>query len=124
MSLKNLRFKSRMLLLVGIFLAVLLATHVMYGVMLAIVRVNGPLYERISQGKDIVSELVSTNNDESYLTLLHLFDETNPAQRQELIKRLEKLEVEYQSRHNFLEKNLEDGPLKEAAGGQVLCAGH
>ncbi len=114
MSLKNLRFKSRMLILVGIFLAVLVATHFMYGVMLAVVRVNGPLYERISQGKDIVSELVSTNNDESYIGLVHLLDEANPARRREFIKRLETLEAEYQAKHKFLEKNLEEGPLKEA----------
>ena len=45
MSLKNLSFKSRMMLLVGVFLVVLAGTHVMYAVMLGILRVNGPVYE-------------------------------------------------------------------------------
>ena len=84
MSLKNLRFKSRMFLLVGVFLLVLIGTHVMYGVMLSIVRVNGPLYRApVSQGNDVLADLVPTNNNDSYVTVLHLLDEANPAVRQE-----------------------------------------
>ncbi len=114
MSLKNLGFRSRMFLLVGVFLLGLLVTHLMYGMMLGVLRVNGPVYDRIRLGKDVVADLHPTNNNESYVTTLHLFLENNPAQRAKLMKRLEKLEEDYEARHEFYEKNLEDGPLKEA----------
>src|SRR4051812_22022832 len=103
MSLKNLRFKSRMFLLVGVFLLVLVGTHVMYGVMLNSVRVNGPVYDRIAQGKDIIADLVPTNNNESYITVLQLLEEPDPARRQESIRKLEKLEKDYEDRHTFVE---------------------
>jgi methyl-accepting chemotaxis protein WspA len=61
-----------------------------------------------------LADLVPTNNNESYVTVLHLLDEPDPAHRQELIRRLEKLEKDYEDRHVFLDKTLEDGPLKEA----------
>src|SRR4051794_30296835 len=114
MSLKNLPFKSRMFLLVGVFLLVLVGSHAMYGMMLSSIRVNGPVYDRIAQGKDIIADLVPTNNNESYITFLQLLEEPDPAHRQESIRRLEKLEKAYEDRHAFVEKTLEDGPLKEA----------
>src|SRR5262245_35614963 len=84
MSLQNLRFRSRMLLLVGIFLAGLAATHVMYALMLSSVRVNGPLYHRIAQGKDITGELIPPPVMESYVLVIHLLEEKDPARRQAL----------------------------------------
>ena len=114
MSLNDLRFKSRMFLLVGVFLLGLLTTHALYGVMLGILRINGPLYERIRIGKDIVASLEPTNANASYVVLNHLLQENDPAQRSKLMKRLEKLEEEYEARHIYLEKTLDDSPLKEA----------
>jgi methyl-accepting chemotaxis protein WspA len=114
MSLKNVSFKSRMLLLVGVFLLVLVGTHVMYGVMVSILRVNGSVYERIRLGKEIVADLQPTNYNASYVAALHLLEASNPADRAKRVKRLEKLEADYEARHTFLQANLEEGPLKEA----------
>jgi methyl-accepting chemotaxis protein WspA len=114
MPLKNLRFKSRMSLLVGVFLLVLVGTHIMYGVMLGILRVNGPVYERIRFGKEIVSNIQPTNYNSSYVAVIQLLQADNPAERQKLMKRLEKLEADYAATHVYWDKNLEDGPLKES----------
>src|SRR5437868_127702 len=104
MSLKNLRFKSRMLLLVGVFLLVLVGTHVIYGVMLGVLRVNGPVYDRIRLGREIVADIQPTNNDASYVTAIHLLEDADPVDRAKRMKRLEMLEQEYEARHTFLEK--------------------
>ena len=75
MSLNNLRFKSRILILVGLFLGGLLTTHVMYGVMLGILRVNGPIYSHILLGKDIINSIQPINNSESYIAAVNLLHE-------------------------------------------------
>jgi len=121
MSLNNLRFKSRIFLLVGFFFLGLLTLHVMYGVMLGILRVNGPVYEHIQFGKDVINSIQPINNSESYIAATNVLLEKNPSKRAELIKQLEKLEQEYEARHTYLEKHLDEGPLKEAL--VVKCYG-
>jgi methyl-accepting chemotaxis protein WspA len=121
MSLNNFRFKSRMFLLVGVFLIGLLSTHLLYGAMLGILRVNGPVYDRIRTGTEIVASLEPTNANAAYVAAVHLLQESDTEKRSKLMKRLEKLEEEYEARHTYLEKNLEDGPLKEAL--VVKCYG-
>src|SRR5687767_4939642 len=99
MSLNHLSFKRRMFLLVGVFLLGLLGTHVMYGVMLSILRVNGPVYERIQLSQGIVANIQPTNYNASYVTALHLLEETDPAKRSKLMKRMEQLEAAYEANH-------------------------
>jgi methyl-accepting chemotaxis protein WspA len=121
MSMNNLRFKSRIFLLVGFFLFGLLVTHVMYGVMLGVLRVNGPVYADIEVGKDIINSIQPINNSESYIATINLLQEKNPSKRAELMKQLEKLEQQYEARHTYLDKTLEEGPLKDAL--VVKCYG-
>jgi methyl-accepting chemotaxis protein WspA len=123
MSLNNLRFKSRMFLLVGVFLFGIAFNHVMYGIMLSILRVNGPVYQRIVFGKDVINSITPTNNNEGYMAALELLQETDPGKRAKLIKRLEKLEEEYEAWHNLLDKNLEEGPLRDALVTRCYVAG-
>ena len=85
--LSNLTFKQRMTLLVVLFLAALISTHLMYVLMLERLRINGPLYQRIAQGKDVVADVLPPPEYviESYLTLLEMVTVSDASERQELI---------------------------------------
>src|SRR5262249_16144004 len=97
MSLHNLSFRSPMLGLVGMFFAGFVATHAMYGLMLASVRVNGPVYERIAARKDVVSELAPPPVIEAYVNVIHLLQSQDPAQRQALIEKIERREADLEA---------------------------
>ena len=58
MLLKNSSFKSRMVFLSAVFLFALMATHLMYGIMISTVRVNGPLYRDIEAEKDLIADVM------------------------------------------------------------------
>ena len=116
MALENLTFRSRMWVLAIAFLVGLLITHVMYILMLANVSVNGPLYQRITQGKDLVADILPPPEYviESYLLVFQMVEEEDPATAKQLAERFAELEREYQTGHDHWVRELEEGPLKEA----------
>ena len=116
MALENLTFRSRMWVLAIAFLVGLLITHVMYILMLANVSVNGPLYQRITQGKDLVADILPPPEYviESYLLVFQMVEEEDPATAKQLAERFAELEREYQVGHDHWVRELEEGPLKEA----------
>jgi methyl-accepting chemotaxis protein len=65
-------------------------------------KVNGPLYQRIVQGKDLVADILPPPEYilESYLVTLQLAT-SEPSEHAALIKRLEVLKSEYDSRHDY-----------------------
>jgi methyl-accepting chemotaxis protein WspA len=111
MILKNRSFKSRMGLLVGLFLLGLLATHAMYWVMILSVRVNGPLYRDIVQDKDIVADVLPPPQYiiESYLVVLQMIDATDANTQEDLIDKFRQKESEYSTRHDFWQNELAEG---------------
>jgi len=116
MILKNANFKTRMIVLVAIFLLGLIATHAMYVMMILQVRVNGPLYEEIARDKDIIADVLPPPEYiiEPYLVLLQAVQEKDPARQRELIERFKELETEYQTRHRHWVDTLSEGPLEQA----------
>jgi methyl-accepting chemotaxis protein len=84
-------------------------------------KVNGPLYHRIVQGKDLIADVLPPPEYilESYLVSFQLMATDNSAQQKELIARLETLKNEHESRHAFwskegLENDIADTLLKGA----------
>ena len=76
---------------------------------LAQVQVNGPLYQRIVQGKDLVADILPPPEYviESYLVVLQLADATAD-ERPMLMERLGSLRDEFEQRHRFWDgENLE-----------------
>ena len=72
--------------------------------------VNGPLYQRIVQGKDIVADVLPPPEYiiESYLVALQLKIASDPVEISQLIARFQVLKDEYESRHSYwLEQSLE-----------------
>ena len=79
------------------------------------VRVNGQLYQRIVQGKDLVADVLPPPEYiiESYLVALQLFSTWDKSQQDNLIERLKALKVEYDTRHEFWGKQELDSGLAD-----------
>ena len=74
------------------------------------VNVNGPIYQRIIQGKDIIADVLPPPEYiiESYLVALQLTQTADPAEISALVMRFQMLKTEYESRHNYwLSQSLE-----------------
>jgi len=65
--------------------------------------VNGPIYQRIVQGKDIIADVLPPPEYiiESYLVALQLTQATDPAEISALVARFQALKTEYESRHSY-----------------------
>jgi methyl-accepting chemotaxis protein len=65
--------------------------------------VNGPIYQRIVQGKDIIADVLPPPEYiiESYLVALQLTQATGPDEISALVTRFQSLKTEYESRHSY-----------------------
>jgi methyl-accepting chemotaxis protein len=65
--------------------------------------VNGPIYQRIVQGKDIIADVLPPPEYiiESYLVALQLTQATAPSEISALVARFQMLKTEYESRHGY-----------------------
>jgi len=98
----------------SILIAVFIVGLAIYGVwsfkILNDLKVNGDLYHRIVQGKDLVADILPPPEYilESYLTTLQLASENDKSEQQRLIEKLKALKNDYEVRHAFwLTENLE-----------------
>ncbi|WP_211923126.1 methyl-accepting chemotaxis protein [Duganella radicis] len=86
------------------------------------VRVNGPIYERIVESKDLVADVLPPPEYiiESYLVVHELLASDNPGERQQLLARLQVLKQEFETRHQYwrgrqLEPALQEALLQQSA---------
>ena len=74
-------------------------------------KINGPIYQRIVQGKDLVADILPPPEYiiESYLVSLQLLEAVDKIDQDRLIERLKTLRGEYDTRHAFwLKETLEE----------------
>ncbi len=78
-------------------------------------KVNGPIYQRIVQGKDLIADILPPPEYiiESYLVTLQLSETSDHAEQERLIERFKKLKEEYDERHAFWLKEKLEGNLSE-----------
>lgn len=72
--------------------------------------VNGPVYERIVQGKDIIADVLPPPEYiiESYMVALQLSQAASPTETDALTARFQTLKSDYENRHRFwLDQHLE-----------------
>ena len=83
---------------------------------LSVVKVTGPVYERIVDAKDLVADVLPLPEYlvESYLNVFQLAEETDPARMQVLLGRSAKLKQEYEERHAYWDKKMPEGRLRDA----------
>jgi len=90
-----------------LLIALLVAGFTIYGAWsfktLNDLRVNGALYKRIIQGKDLIADILPPPAYiiESYLTTRQMMDANTDKQVAELTARLKRLRDEYETRHTF-----------------------
>ena len=110
------RFTIRRQLLGSALLA--LAGFVIFGIVafatLNELKINGPRYLRIVQGKDLVADLVPqpVTLVESYLAVHQMLGETDRRRLDELIRDSQELRSQFEARHQYWEKMLPPGTLK------------
>jgi methyl-accepting chemotaxis protein len=115
-SLKNMSLSLRLSLLVGLFMLGFIAFAAMSYDTMNTVKVDGPLYKRVIQGKDAIADVLPPPEYiiESYLTVLQMLDDPDKATLDKLIKDGEKLRKQYDERHEHWLKDLPDGELRQA----------
>ncbi|MDO8654751.1 MAG: methyl-accepting chemotaxis protein [Undibacterium sp.] len=114
MNFERMKLSQRLLAL----LLIILLSFVAYGAwsfkVLNNLKVNGPVYQHIVQGKDLIADILPPPEYiiESYLVTLQLMAAL-PAQRPQLIDSFKSLKKDYDTRHDFWVKENLDGALKE-----------
>ncbi len=112
MKFSNFRLSQRFALMIALFVCGFLVFGGWSFKTLNDLKVNGPLYQRIVQGKDLIADILPPPEYilESYLVSLQLGAATNKTERDALVTRLVSLKADYDTRHAFwLNEHLDDG---------------
>ncbi|MDV6029828.1 MAG: methyl-accepting chemotaxis protein [Phycisphaera sp. RhM] len=118
-SFNRLTVRSKIFILVG----ACALSFVGYGLWswntLSVAKVHGPYYNRIIQGKDLISDTVPPSNNliESYLLSLEMAHEVEEGvaaeQIQQLVRHGIELKQKFDAGHRFWEQELAEGPMKK-----------
>ncbi|MEI6306768.1 MAG: methyl-accepting chemotaxis protein, partial [Deltaproteobacteria bacterium] len=78
------------------------------------IKVNGPVYQDIVRGKDLIADILPPPEYiiESYLVLLQAREEKDFSKIKPFLERLKKLRGEYDDRHAYWTKELPEGKIK------------
>ncbi|MDZ4675046.1 MAG: methyl-accepting chemotaxis protein, partial [Gemmatimonadota bacterium] len=106
--------RGRLTILVGASLATLLLFGALAYRTIAVVRIHGPLYERVVQAKDLGADVLPPPlyAVEAYLVVHQLVIETSDSGRRALVARGIVLRREFEERRAFWDGALADGELK------------
>jgi methyl-accepting chemotaxis protein len=105
MNVSRMKLSQRLVAL----LSILMLSFAIYGAwsfkVLSHLKVNGPVYQRIVQGKDLIADILPPLEYiiESYLVSLQLMA-APPAQRAALVDNFKSLKKDYDIRHDFWAK--------------------
>jgi methyl-accepting chemotaxis protein len=113
-SRNKLSLKSKLVatcVLIAFGLIVLMVTM---GISTERIKVNGPIYQDIVRGKDLIADILPPPEYilESYLVVLQASREKDPAKSSQYLERLKKLRGEYDDRHAYWVKDLPEGKIK------------
>ncbi len=118
----NMRFKTRMSLLVAVAIIGIVAAEFIHRRALSELQVNGPYYTRIAEAKDLVADILPPPEYavEAYLVLYQIMNENELANRDELISKFRQLERTnnpnepgFEERHDYWLQHLNDEDVKD-----------
>lgn len=117
MSFQRLSVGGKLYCLMALFAASFVSYAVWSYSTLQTAKVHGPYYKRIVQGKDLIADILPPPEYilESFLVVHQLSDavaQENSDEVKALVKRGQELKAEYDARHEFWGKDLDDGELK------------
>jgi methyl-accepting chemotaxis protein len=113
-NLLKLTIKARL----GVILGVLILGFTLFGVAtlqaMNTLNVNGPIYSRIVQGKDLIADILPPPEYiiESYLVVLQLSHVTDSNEISTLAIHLQQLKEEYETRHTFWQGEVLENEIK------------
>ncbi|MDP4144761.1 MAG: methyl-accepting chemotaxis protein [Bacillota bacterium] len=111
----GLKFKYKIFMIISIFIVgfVSFGSYALYS--FSVVKVNGPTYNEIIKGKDLVADILPPPEYiiESYLLTFQLINESDKNNINKLIDEGNKLEEEYNERHKYWNGDLSDGKIKK-----------
>jgi methyl-accepting chemotaxis protein len=112
----NLKLSQKFAVLVVASLAGFIVASLASFWALSEIKVNGPLYQRIVQGKDLVADILPPPEYiiETYLVTLELRDISSAEQRDKDISSLAELRKDYDERHEFWLKQSLEPELRQA----------
>jgi len=110
------KLAHRFAILVGAFVVGFFVLAGWGGRTLQEVRVNGPLYDRVVQGKDLIADILPPPEYiiESYLVVMQAGVARNAVELDAFSKRLDELHKEYIARHDFWEQQKLEADLHAA----------
>ena len=117
--LRNFRSKAKVATLASVFLL----SFSLYGLYcintVNEVKINGALYQRIAQGKDVVADILPPPEYliETYLTAYQMLDASDASEVDALSARCTRLKAEYLERHAYWQWALPAGELKSTLIG-------
>lgn len=115
---KTLPVRSKLYFLVAACSAAFIGFGIWSYNTLSVVKVHGPYYNRIVQGKDLIADILPPPNYiiESYLMVLHMANEVDLGVDKSVIatnvNRCRQLEAEFNDRHSFWVAELPAGEMK------------
>ena len=109
------RVQGRLALLVGVPTAALLLFAAFAFLTLDRVKVNGPLYAEVVQGKDLIADILPPPSYiiESFLLALQLQHDEGAVRTAELIARIEVLKKDFATRHAYWDRELPPGEIRK-----------
>ena len=110
----RLTIKIRLGIIVGIFTIGFTLFGIAILQTMNTLNVNGPIYQRIVQGKDLIADILPPPEYilESYLVILQLANSSDSQETQTLIKRFDVLKIDFDTRHDYWQKENLDPELK------------
>ena len=109
-SIRNFKLAHRFSILIAVFAAGFLLYGAWSFKTIEELKVNGPVYQRIVQGKDLIADILPPPEYiiESYLVSMQLDRATEKSEQEALIGRMKELKTDYDTRHEFwLKEKLE-----------------
>ncbi len=118
---RRLSIRTKLLTLCGLFTIGLTLFGAIAYRTLQLVQVNGPIYQEIVQGKDIVADALPPPLYvvEAFEVNLLMEGETNPEELKDLIARSDRLRKDYEDRLAYWKEHLPTGPLRDTLFGEV-----
>ena len=115
MNFRNLSLTKKLSLLVWVFVLAFVAFAAVAFNTLNELKVRGPYYQKIVQGKDLVADVLPPPAYiiESYLTALQIANPQNRAQVGALKQKMQSLQTEYNKRHNVWSETLPNATSEE-----------
>ena len=118
MSIRNFSVRAKLYTLITVFAIGFAVYGTWSWTTLNLVKVNGPYYKQIVQGKDLIADILPPPNYiiESYLMALHMSNEVDEgadtATIQSYVDRVAQLKAEFDDRHQYWIDDLDDDEMK------------